>query len=120
MMVNVNDKEAVREWVQGLIDLGQLYLFYISQAWQNKRKDILDKDKHECQYHKRRGQYARAILVHHEKRVRKHPELALSDYYEENGEKKRQLVSLCKECHELAHPERLKKKRKKLLTPERW
>jgi hypothetical protein len=52
-----------------------------------------------------------------------HPELALSDYYiGADGVQHRQLVSVCRECHEtVCHPERMHKiAARHPLTKERW
>lgn len=61
-----------------------------------------------------------ADTVHHVKHVRDYPELALSAYYYEQGTKRRQLVAICKECHALEHPEKLKNHKTESLTVERW
>jgi len=95
--------------------------FYDTPEWRHKRRDILKKDKGECQIHKAKGGYKKATHVHHVKHLDKHPELALEDYYtDEHGERRRQLISVCKDCHEtVCHPERLPH-RKEPLTRERW
>ena len=94
--------------------------FLLSKEWKAKRAQILDDDKYECQYHKERGSYKHATMVHHVKHRDKFPELALEKYYiDENGIQQRNLMSLCNECHELQHPER-KWKVKEPLTKERW
>ena len=95
--------------------------FYDTPEWRRKRRDVIQKDKGECQIHKAKGAYRRATYVHHVKHLEDYPELALEDYYiDENGEKQRQLISVCKECHEtVCHPERLRHT-KEPLTKERW
>jgi 5-methylcytosine-specific restriction endonuclease McrA len=87
-------------------------------VWLNVRDEVLDEDKHECQYCKTHGKYSKATIGHHQKHLRKYPELALSKTYEEDGETKRNIVSVCRECHKLAHPHSIKKA--KPLTKERW
>jgi 5-methylcytosine-specific restriction protein A len=97
--------------------------FYLSPAWQHKRKQILQRDHHECVYCKQRGQHSRAVIVHHIMHLDEHPELALSDYYiGADGVQHRQLVSVCRECHEtVCHPERMHKiAARHPLTKERW
>ncbi len=96
--------------------------FYASPQWRRKRKKVLSDDKHECQIHKAKGQYVKACIVHHEKHLDEFPELALEDYYiNENGERKRQLISVCRECHEsVCHPERLRWNVAEQLNEERW
>jgi 5-methylcytosine-specific restriction endonuclease McrA len=59
-------------------------------------------DNHECQICKRKGRYRRADIVHHVKHLKDRPDLALSIW---DGEE-RQLVSVCRQCHEDLHPER--------------
>ena len=96
--------------------------FYDTPEWRRKRREILKRDKGECQVHKAKGEYRRATHVHHVKHLDKYPELALEDYYiDEHGEKQRQLISVCKDCHEtVCHPERLRWNKKEALTEERW
>lgn len=99
-----------------------IYIFYTWSKWLKLREEVINEDKSECQKCKERGAYKKAVVVHHKKHVKKYPELALEKYYiDDRGEKQRQLVSLCKACHEEEHPERFKKrKREEPLTKERW
>ena len=109
--------------VSTLIEQGQEHLFYCSAAWQKKRVEILAADRYECQICKARGRYKKAELVHHVRHLRDHPELALSDtYVDSGGQEQRQLISVCKDCHEaVCHPERMRKAEKeKFLQEERW
>ena len=88
-----------------------------------KRVEILAADRYECQICKARGRYKKAELVHHVRHLRDHPELALSDtYVDSDGQEQRQLISVCKDCHEaVCHPERMRKAEKeKFLQEERW
>lgn len=103
-----------------LIAAGRGNEFYWWGAWQKCREQVLDYDRHECQICKAQGRYRRAVLVHHVKHLDARPDLALSLFDPETGE--RQLLSLCKSCHELQHPESLRqfKPSKPPLTPERW
>ncbi|MDO4285242.1 MAG: HNH endonuclease [Eubacteriales bacterium] len=93
--------------------------FYDWGPWKKLRREVLEADRYECQQCKRRGIYRRATTVHHINYVKKHPELALEKYYEWQGKKKRNLISLCHECHEEVHGYR-KKKRISPITEERW
>lgn len=110
------------DYVRKCIQSNDLHRFYTWARWLHIRSEVLDKDKHECQGHKGRGQYARATLVHHVKHVKQYPEFALEPYYVDGlGEKQRQLVSLCDACHDKEHPGRIRWRGcKKPLTPERW
>lgn len=111
-------------WLQGLIAAGDVHPFYVSDEWISLSSYVRHKlDRDECQICKERGKFRRAELVHHEKHVKKFPHLALDIYYvDSDGEKKRNLRSVCKDCHEyVCHPERLRKKRwQSFTTEERW
>lgn len=96
-----------------------IHTFYTWGKWKQIRKEVLQQDKYECQMCKRRGRYTKATTVHHVNYVKKHPELALEKYYTWHGQKKRNLISLCHDCHEEVHGYR-KKEEKKPLTEERW
>lgn len=114
------DKEFLK-FLRKLIAEDNMHPFYISSEWLSLRVDVLDEDKNECQRCKERGVYKKANTVHHVNYVKLHPELALDKYYiDQNGEKKRNLVSLCHDCHEREHGYRIKCKMKKPLTEERW
>ena len=96
--------------------------FYDSKEWRRLRKDVLKTDKKECQICKSKGYYTKANHVHHINYVRKHPELALETHYKDDeGNIKRSLISVCKDCHEtVCHPERLRWNVKEQITKERW
>lgn len=90
------------------------YSFYKSNAWKQKRKEILIRDNYECQRCKAQGKYTKATVVHHKKHYQEHKELGLVDS---------NLISLCDICHNLEHPEKLGKvneKKKKEIHQERW
>ena len=109
------------DFVINCIKNNTMYVFYTWSKWLKVRNEVIKADKHECQKCKSRGKYKRAVVVHHVNHVKKNPELALEKYYTDVfGNKKRQLVSLCKACHEEEHPERFKKEKAKPLTEERW
>lgn len=94
-------------------------LFYLTKEWRRKRKQILIKDKYECQKCKAKGMYSRATCVHHVKHLEEYEELALADFYiDEYGRQHRQLISLCDSCHKDEHKEQHSSK--PLLTLERW
>lgn len=96
--------------------------FYADPKWRRKRKEILKKDKYECQIHKAKGQYVKACIVHHVKHLDEYPELGLEEYYiDDSGKQQRQLISVCRECHETeCHPERLRWNITPQLNEERW
>lgn len=74
--------------------------FYTQKKWKQLRKKILKRDGYKCQQCKRYGKNVPAVTVHHIKHLDEYPELA----YTTNN-----LVSLCKKCHNKAHPEKGKK-----------
>lgn len=88
--------------------------FYLSSAWHRKRKEILERDHHECvlcregKGYRPGKRHTRAVIVHHVKHLKEFPELALSNYYiDADGHKHRQLISVCRACHEVVcHPDR--------------
>lgn len=94
--------------------------FYHWKDWEHLRAEVLRMDNHECQICKRKGRYRRADIVHHVKYLKDRPDLALSIW---DGEE-RQLVSVCRQCHEDLHPERTVRyrygKTVKPITEERW
>lgn len=111
--------KRLKEWISS----GNVHRFYLTGEWKEKSAEVLKLDRNECQIHKERGRFRRAELVHHEKHVKQFPELALDIYYTDaDGKRRRNLRSVCKECHEyVCHPERLKKKSKQsFITEERW
>lgn len=104
-----------------LISLRKEHYFYTWQAWILVRDEVLKLDNYECQRCKKlKKRYKKAIIVHHIKHLKDRPDLALSIWDSETGE--RQLESVCKECHEELHPESQKQYKKKInpVTIERW
>lgn len=111
--------EAEALWaLPGLIDSGQSDKFYSWGAWLRRRDEVLRLDRWECQLCKAKGRYSRASIVHHVKHLKDRPDLALSIW---DG-RERQLLSVCKTCHEAEHPEsqRPYKPKAEPLTEERW
>ena len=106
--------------LQNQIEAGKEDIFYSCMPWMMKRAEVLRLDHFECQLCKEKGRYRKAKIVHHVKHLRERPDLALSIY---DGEE-RQLVSLCKQCHEKMHPEHMRQysygKKKEPVTVERW
>ncbi len=110
------------EKLHALIDIGQEDRFYSWKAWKRLSLVVRTKiDRNECTRCKARGKYTPAAVVHHVKHLRDRPDLALSIYDPDTGE--RQLESLCRACHEAMHPERLAPAwtpKAQVLTEERW
>lgn len=107
-----------------LLAAGREALFYWWPEWDDKdrglREQVLRMDNRECQLCKARGRYRRGTIVHHVKHLRDRPDLALSIWDPDTGE--RQLVTVCKRCHEEAHPESLRRftPSREAITAERW
>jgi len=94
--------------------------FYESKEWRRLRKAVLRDDKYECLHCKAKGYYTRANTCHHINYLKLHPELALEMYYKnDDGKVKRNLISLCHNCHERIH-EWVQKEKLEPLTIERW
>lgn len=107
--------------LRALIDAEQEYKFYSWKSWKRLSAKVRAIDRNECRLCKARGKYTPAEIVHHVKHLRDRPDLALSVYDPDTEE--RQLISLCRACHELEHPERLRPTASaaaKPLTEERW
>lgn len=112
-------------WLVDLIATGDVHPFYVTPEWRSLSGDVLDEDRHECQLCKARGKFRPAVMVHHVNHVKRRPDLALDMYYiDGDGKKQRNLISVCKQCHEtVCHPERLMKKQRKaqgFVNQERW
>ena len=106
--------------LRALLAKGQEIRFYWWPEWLETRATVLQLDRYECQLCKARGRYSKATIVHHVKHLRDRPDLALSLFDPDTGE--RQLVSVCKACHEREHPEALRRVEPSAppLTRERW
>ncbi len=114
-------KERQVNYLRGLIDAGNGDRFYSWRSWRRLSAYVRKLDRNECQRCKAQGKYSPAEIVHHVKHLQERPELAMSIYDPDTGE--RQLISLCRACHELEHPERLRTVDAAAATPlteERW
>ena len=96
-----------------------IHRFYVWGPWKKVRREVLQMDHGECQRCKEKKIYTKATTVHHVNYVKKHPDMALEIWYEWHGVRKRNLVSLCHDCHEAVHGYR-KPEKKETLTEERW
>lgn len=110
--------------VKDCVRRNDMHAFYDWPPWGKIRRQVLALDKFECQRCKEHGRYERATVAHHQKFVRKYPELALDIWYvDATGKRQRNIISLCNECHEIIHgrgKNAFKNKKKKPLTVERW
>lgn len=98
------------------------HAFYCWHKWLNVRAKVLALDKNECQlcrykYHR----YRKADIVHHINHLKNRPDLSLEIWYDDPAthEKKRNLISLCHDCHEEVHGWRCKPKEAPI-TEECW
>lgn len=116
--------EKFLDWLVSLISDGDVHPFYVSPEWRHLSKQVLRDDHWDCQICKAQGQRTRAALVHHVKHVKTNPRLALERYYtDDSGEKHRNLLSVCRSCHEnTCHPERMHRRDANpgFATAERW
>ena len=102
-----------------LLAAGKENIWYNSGDWQAVR-DAVKRIDHECIICKVAGRRSATRYVHHVKHLRDRPDLALSIYDPDTGE--RQLICVCKDCHEMLHPEAQRQYRPKGIpvTMERW
>lgn len=109
------------EYIKQLIETNRTDIFYNSRTWRNKAAAIKAIQNNECQYCKLKGKVASADIIHHVKHLRRYPELALKDFYiDEAGQKQRQLIACCFDCHEKIHGRRGKKHKKQYTNKEQW
>lgn len=113
------DKDKLESWIKELMEQQKLWKFYKSKYWMQLKDEVLKEQKHECQECLKHGKITIADTVHHVQYVRKHPRLALDKYYVYQGRQYKNLVAVCKECHNKLHPEKNFKKQEPL-NEERW
>lgn len=73
---------------------GKERMDYKSKRWAAKRREILRRDRYQCQQCRRYGLAVDATVVHHAHPVEDYPELAWCEW---------NLVSLCAGCHNAMH-----------------
>ncbi len=82
---------------------------YESKEFRRLRKVVIAMDKGECVICKSKGKYTKGIICHHVNHVKQHPDKALDIYYDDNGVQKRNIILVCRSCHEsVCHPERMR------------
>lgn len=106
--------------LSALLATGKENIWYNSADWQAVRDAVKQIDHHDCIICKAMGKRRVAQIVHHVKHLRDRPDLALSIYDPDTGE--RQLICVCKQCHEMLHPESQRQymPSKQPVTAERW
>lgn len=114
---------SLAEYIKRLIQADKVERFYYTDDWKELRQDVLEYFHYECQECLKLGRYTRAECVHHVNEVKKKPELALSRYYiDRRGKQQYNLIPLCNECHNIAHPEKGLKniKKERFTNEEKW
>ena len=103
-----------------MLSTGRENVWYNSGDWAAVKSAVKKIDHYDCLICKAMGRRRAACIVHHVKHLRDRPDLALSIYDPDTGE--RQLICVCKQCHELLHPESQRQYRpsKPPVTAERW
>lgn len=107
--------------LKAMLAAGTSDRFYDWPEWKRVRMEVLDLDHNECQVCRSCHRVGSADLVHHVKHLKDRPDLALSIFDQDTGQ--RQLLSVCRACHEKLHPERMRRKSAAVvppLTEERW
>lgn len=110
----------LEQLINELIKDKELWKFYKSKEFRYLKEEVLREQHYECQECKKLGKITEADTVHHVQHVRKHPELALSKYYTYQGKQYRNLIAVCKSCHNKLHPEKHKPKKDIFINEERW
>lgn len=103
-----------------MLAAGRENVWYNSGDWATVKAAVKRIDHNDCLICKAMGRRRAARIVHHVKHLRDRPDLALSIYDPDTGV--RQLISVCKDCHEMLHPEAQRQYRpsKTPVTAERW
>ena len=115
--------DSFLRWLKGLIASGDTHPFYVSQPWRLLQPEVLKMDNYECQLCKAKGRYRRGVIAHHVNHVKRRPELALSIWFEDtDGQRKRNIVTVCDGCHKQEHPEQMRRAKRVpgFQTEERW
>lgn len=125
LVKNMMNEKIIRE----LIDKDELWRFYKSKEWIALKTKVLKENHYECAECRKHGVITRyddgrlLSTVHHVCHVRDHPELALSEWYKDysTGKLERNLIPVCKACHNKLHPEKIKRSsQEKFMNEERW
>lgn len=129
------NKAELKKWIETLIEKNELWRFYKSREWMELKEEVLRENHYECAECKKRGIITRYDIdedgnkrllstVHHVQYVKKHPADALSKFYTYEGKTYRNLIPVCKACHNKLHPEksgrRAKKKTDGFVNEEKW
>ena len=111
------------KYIRRLIAADKVEQFYYTGEWKELRADVMEYFHNECQECLKHGRYTRADCVHHVNEVRHRPDLALSRYYvDAKGIRQYNLIALCNQCHNVAHPDKGYKSdvKDRFTNKERW
>ena len=127
---------VTEEWIRELIEKDELWKFYKSKDWIRLKTSVLKAAHYECAECRKQGKITRYDIgndgkkrllstVHHVCHVRDHPELALSRTYKDysTGNDEKNLIPVCKACHNKLHPEKYRHNMRKAegyTNVERW
>lgn len=110
-------------YIKRLIAEDKIEQFYFTEDWKELREVVLEELHNECQECLKKGDLTTDDLcVHHVNEVRDRPDLALSKWYTDSkGNRQRNLVPLCKQCHNIVHDKLGNWQRKdKFTNEEKW
>lgn len=103
------------------MNIAERKAFYNGRAWRKLSQDVMHEQHYECQMCKAKGIYTRARLVHHVLYLEHRPDLCMRKYYvDSEGNKQRQLLCLCQQCHEEIHERCTYSDKKEQLNVEQW
>lgn len=110
------------KWIRQLIKTGKEGLFYLTDDWKELRLDVLRDYHYECQECLKKGNYTRAVCVHHVNELKNRPDLAMSKFFiDQEGNKQPNLLPLCNTCHNIVHDKLGNWQRKdKFTNTEKW
>ena len=122
LAIKIPTDRTLATYIRQLIAANKIELFYQSEDWTELRQEVLDECHNECQECLKKGNYTKAVCVHHVNEVKIRPDLALSKFYtDKDGNRQRQLVPLCNACHNIVHDKLGNWQRKdKFTNEERW
>lgn len=119
--IGLKNMELTEKEIKEIINTKDYYKVYKTGRWYRLKAKVLKEFHNECYLCKQQGKITMADTVHHVKEVKKYPSLVYEEfYYDNNGERKRNLIPLCNGCHNKVHKRFGHPERKKPLNEERW
>lgn len=115
--------EYLAQWLPVLIREGVLWRFYKTAEWQRLRQSVLAEYHGECAWCAAASpsRVVPAEAVHHLHEVKRFPAWALQEFVTlPDGQRVRNLVPLCHDCHDRAHQRMEFRPKPAPLTEERW